>query len=119
MHSMRSGQEDAFRIQPETGAVIFEYPRASPGLGLSYFEVSGRRPSAEGNAYREYACTFSLFVLEGTGTMTVEGTEYALAPHVLVTVLPGNRWSLTGDVKYIVATTPGFYPDQVEEVPEK
>lgn len=118
VQSLRATREDAFKIQPEDGVTIFEYPRVSPGLGLAYFEVSGRRPSKAGTAYHEVACTFSLYVLEGSGKMTVEGSEWELSPHVVVSVLPGNRWSLTGDLKYIVATMPGFYPDQASEVAE-
>lgn len=114
-----SDQSGAFHLSPESGVDIYEYPRSSPLLGLSYFEVNGRRPSDSSKVYLESACTFSLFVLEGSGTMLVDGTEYQLEPKVLVSVLPNTKWCLEGTLKYVVATSPGFFPEQMAEVPAK
>ncbi len=115
MKSEKYSKSDAFVI--DLGKTkIYEYPRLSKAIGLSYFEVEGRRPEPVDKAYLEHDCTFSLFVVEGHGTMTIEGESHSLQKEDLITVLPGNRWFIEGKLSYIVATTPAFYPEQVEEV---
>ena len=97
---------------------IDEYPRILDDLGFAHFKVKGRRPDAEGKAYLESACNFVLYVIEGSATMRINRGEISINKGDLVTVCAGTPWSLKGDVEYVVASTPPFSADQVQEVDE-
>jgi mannose-6-phosphate isomerase-like protein (cupin superfamily) len=112
----KATKADAAVIEPDATLRILEYPRLSKSLGFAHFEIDGRRPEGVGQAYIERDCTFVLYVLRGSGVMTVDGQEFELGPEDLVTVLPGTSWSLQGSLAYVVATTPPFYPEQVETI---
>jgi len=116
MESPKYSRSDAFEIHPAEGSVIYEYPSQSRGLRISFIRVKGRRPAAEDEAFVEHDCTFSLYVVEGSGTVTIDSTQYSVTKDDVVTVLSGKRWVIEGDLAYVVATTPAFYPEQSETV---
>ena len=101
---------------PEDGVSIREFERLDPSLGMATFEITGRRPSTANDYYFEEICTFALYVLEGSGSATVNGEDHKLSKGSMLYVIPGTKWSLEGEMKYLVATSPGFFPEQMSVV---
>lgn len=116
MESPKYSRADAFIIRPAEGTEIYEYPCQSKSLRISYIKVSGRRPAGLNEAFIEHDCTFSLYVVKGRGSIIIEGKTYELKEDDVVTVLAGKRWIIEGELSYIVATTPAFYPEQSEVI---
>lgn len=116
MDSPKYSRSDAFEIHPGEGNTIYEYPCQSRALRISFIRVQGRRPAPADEAYVEHDCTFSLYVVEGSGMVTIDGEPYPVAKDDVITVLSGKRWVIEGDLAYVVASTPAFYPEQSETV---
>ncbi len=116
MESPKYSRSDANVFRPDATTVIYEYPSQSKSLRISVMEVNGRRPAAKDQAYLEHDCTFELYVLQGSGTITIDGQSYPIVKDDVVTVLSGKRWVIEGQLTYLTATTPAFYPEQSETV---
>lgn len=112
MESPKYSRSDAFVVRPDEKGVIYEYPNQSHALRISYMEVNGRRPGEPGKAFLEEDCTFAIYIVDGAGTIWIEGEEYKLGAQDVATVLAGKRWYIEGNLKYVTATTPAFYPEQ-------
>ncbi len=116
MDSPKYSRSDAFVIHPDETTTIYEYPAQSRALRISVMEVKGKRPAQPGVAFLEHDCTFSIYVVAGSGTITIDGQSYQIKKDDVVTVLGGKKWMLEGELTYITATTPAFYPEQSELV---
>jgi mannose-6-phosphate isomerase-like protein (cupin superfamily) len=116
MKSPKYSRSDAFEIHPDDKSAIYEYPNLSNALRMSVMEVRGRRPGTDGKAYLETDCTFMIYVLRGSGQIWIDGEEYKVNEDDVVTVLGGKRWYIEGNLDYLTASTPAFYPEQSTEV---
>ncbi len=53
------------------------------------------------------------YILDGTGTMELDGETFAVSPGAVITIAPGTRHRLTspGGIRTIVFGVPAFDPD--------
>lgn len=95
---------------------IWEYARLDNRLGLARFSVNGRRPSNDKKVFVESECSFSLLVLKGNGVISIKEKEFKLEKYDYVAVPANTPWFIEGELEYVVATSPGFYPEQSKEI---
>ena len=103
--------QDALEGKLPNGAGCFRILIDEPTCGAKQMSLLTNRNFA-GVAGREHVHDVEHFfyILSGSGTLTIEGEAYRLAPHAAVFVPPGARHAIsadeTGDLEYLVMYAP-------------
>lgn len=106
---------EANRFENAATCVAYEYETEGTDINVARVEISGRYPvegSAVNREVRELA-----YVLKGSGTVTVDGTESALAEGDVVSIERGERVHWDGTMTLLLACAPAWNSAQYEHVP--
>lgn len=112
---MKVTKKEAKFIKREQ-TVIYSYPPTSKAISVAFIEVKGRHPAGEKEQFIEHDLHVLFYITDGNGIITVEGEPYGLVKGDVLTVQPGKRYFVEGDLSYVVATSPAYYSDQNEIV---
>ena len=99
----------AFELPGGTKGVIFpSHPTGEQTIVM--VEQHGVFPE-KGYAVND-RCTETIYMLEGSFTITVNEVEHTLNPGELMMILPGERHVIRGDGKSLDIITPAWDPNQ-------
>ncbi len=56
------------------------------------------------------------FILEGSGAVVVSGVTYEVNPFDLIAIRKGEQHTISGELKYIIVTSPPFDPNNEKVV---
>jgi len=92
----------------------FEYPSREPKINGAVTRVKGRYPLRGWVMNKK--CTELVYILRGSGTITVEGKRSAFAKGDMIVIPPGEKYFWRATSTMFVAATPAWYPEQHEAV---
>jgi len=95
---------------------IYKYPLGEKLLSVARMVVDGRHP--ESGYLLEKECNFAMYMTRGKGRYFVGDEIFDVGVGDVVFVPAGNKFASEGDFEYITFDTPGYYPEQSEEVKE-
>lgn len=94
---------------------IFDYDLGTEEVGVSYQELRGRIPK-EGQG-KNLEVDEWYFVLEGTGTVAIDGQDFAIEQGDIVNLPKGSTSCLeANDMKILTITRPNWFEDQYRDV---
>lgn len=93
----------------------FEYPMNDKNINIAYIEIRERYPD-KGFVLNEVIKEIVL-VLNGKGSITIEGKKYILEKDDAFLILPNKKYFFEGDMDTIVTCSPAFYPEQHKLIP--
>lgn len=96
--------------------IAIEYPMGDKDINGAVAEINGRYPDT-GRVFNT-ECKELFYVIEGTGTLTVEGEEVKLAQGDLVLVEPEEKYFFNGHLKLFVPCAPAWNPTQHKKIDE-
>jgi mannose-6-phosphate isomerase-like protein (cupin superfamily) len=64
----------------------------------------------------EHKCDFIYYVLEGTGYFEINGVKEDFSKGNLVIIPHGSAFTYKGNAKFLLVTSPPFFPEQEETV---
>jgi mannose-6-phosphate isomerase-like protein (cupin superfamily) len=67
----------------------------------------------------EHKSEFNYYVIDGTGEFVIAGDRYPCHPGDLIVIPPGTVFTFNGKLKLLLINTPGFSPEQEEELPKE
>lgn len=114
MSSTKVSKEEREEIDLGTKK-FFKYNSPVKELELKKTVLKGRSPENPEKVYVETE-SFALFIIEGDGIISLDGSEYELSSEDVVYVEKGTKWWIEGELEYIVFNTPQWYPEQMQEV---
>ena len=91
-----------------------EYPLGDKDINGAVIELNGRYPSKDRVVNLE--CKEIVYVIKGSGKITVEGEEIKLSERDLILIEAGEKLFLEGNMELFVSCTPAWYPEQRKEV---
>lgn len=95
--------------------IAIEYPMDDKDINGAVIELDGRYPDT-GRVVNE-KCKELVYVIEGAGTLTVEGEEIQLAEGDLAMIEPNEKYFFEGKLKLFTPCTPAWYPEQHKTTP--
>jgi mannose-6-phosphate isomerase-like protein (cupin superfamily) len=98
---------------------IHSYPLKTRTLSVAYMVVKGRHPENQNKFLLEHDCQFIINVTKGTGTIYAGNEKYDVKTGDVIYVPNDNKFSAEGDMEYVTADSPGYYPEQSTEIDEK
>lgn len=112
---MKVTKKEAKFIKREQ-TTIYSYPPTSKAISVAFIEVKGRHPAGGKEQFVEHDLHVLFYVTDGKGIITVEDKPYELTQGDVLTVQPGKRYFIEGDLSYVAATSPAYYSKQNEIV---
>ncbi|KKS90559.1 MAG: hypothetical protein UW69_C0008G0027 [Microgenomates group bacterium GW2011_GWA2_44_7] len=112
---MKVAKNDAKLITREF-TTIYSYPASSKAISAAYIEVKGRHPSGEKEQFIEHDLHVLFYITKGSGTITIENMPYELQEGDVLTIQPGQKYFIEGNISYVVVTSPAYYSEQNEIV---
>ncbi|MBN2585211.1 cupin domain-containing protein [Patescibacteria group bacterium] len=112
MKIILKGQTKTFKNSATCTAI--EYPMGDKDINGAIIELNGRYPDT-GWVVNE-VCKELVYVIEGAGTLTVEGEEIQLAEGDLALIEPGEKYFFDGHFKLFAPCTPAWYSSQHKTV---
>lgn len=91
-----------------------EYSFGDPTINVARVTVHGRYP-AEGRAVNETTKELC-YVLEGSGSICVEGEMYTISAGDALLIQPGERYYWDAEVVLLIPTTPAWTAEQHKHV---
>lgn len=88
----------------------YEYPMDENMINGSLIVLSGRYPET-GCALNEVSKEMA-YVVKGSGRVTVEGKEHALAEGDIVLIDPGEKYFWEGNMEIFMPCVPAWSPEQ-------
>jgi mannose-6-phosphate isomerase-like protein (cupin superfamily) len=95
---------------------VYSYPPTSKAISVAFIEVKERHPAGKKEQFIEHDLHVLFYIIDGSGTVTVENKPYELTKGDVLTVQPGQRYFIEGDLSYVATTSPAYYSDQNEVV---
>lgn len=113
--NMKVGFSEAVRIDRDT-MTIFNYPQKSKAVSVVRIKVHGRHPQQAKTQFIEHDCHVIFYVINGHGKVVVEDVSYDLSAEDTITILPGQRYYVEGEIDYLAIVSPSYYKEQNEVV---
>lgn len=92
----------------------FEYPRLDSRLHGSVVELTGRYPQ-QGRVMNEQ-CAELAYVIEGSGTLVVEGEKVPFAAGDQLFIAPGERYYWEATATLFLPCAPAWYSEQHKDI---
>lgn len=92
----------------------YEYSMEDKDIDGALIELNGRYPE-EGRTVN-LKCKMLVYIIEGSGNITVEGKEIELSNGDLILIEPEEKYFWEGDLKLFISSTPAWYPEQNKKV---
>ena len=96
--------------------VIYKYPTPTKDFDIGHMVVDGRHPADPDHYIIEHDCSFIMYILKGTGTVTAGDSTFNVKPKDVVVVPKENKFAVEGQLEYITFDNPAFYMEQSEEI---
>ncbi|MES2994936.1 MAG: cupin domain-containing protein [Patescibacteria group bacterium] len=112
MRKVSVGEAEEFK----SGTVMTacEYGLGDETINTAKIEVHGRYPET-GWAMNEESKQLC-YILEGAGSLFVEGEEYTIAPEDTFLIQPGERFYWEANIGMLVTCTPAWTPEQYKHL---
>lgn len=102
------------KVQNGEHCVVSEYPLDDRAINGAYVELTGREPD-EGRVVNT-VCKELAYVISGSGSIEIEGSEIFLEAGDIVLIEPGERFFWSGTMKLFLPCHPAWYPEQYQKV---
>ena len=101
---------EARRVENDKACTVWEYG-CGKALGLALARINGRFPQ-EGAVVNE-VCEEAYYVVEGSGTIHYDGSDFELETGDAFFILPNKKFWVEGTgLTLVVPTSPNWYPEQ-------
>lgn len=110
-------KEESTKHQNSPDCIAYEYPIDNKDINGAIIELTGRYP--EKNSGVNTVCQELVYVIEGAGSLKIEGQTTELKTGDMVLINPHEKYVWHGNMKLFIACTPAWYPEQHKEVAEK
>jgi mannose-6-phosphate isomerase-like protein (cupin superfamily) len=94
---------------------IFAYPLETKLMSVAYMKIEGRHPNGDKYLF-ERDCQFVIFITKGSAKVFINNSIYNVEVGDVLYVPSQTRFAVEGNVEYVTFDTPGYYPEQSEEV---
>jgi mannose-6-phosphate isomerase-like protein (cupin superfamily) len=91
-----------------------EYPIGDKDINGAVIELNGRYPD-KGRVVNE-KCKELVYVIGGSGALTVEGQDIQLAEGDMVLIEPAEKYFFEGNLKLFTPCVPAWYTEQHKNV---
>ncbi|HSX28506.1 MAG TPA: AraC family ligand binding domain-containing protein [Candidatus Saccharimonadales bacterium] len=98
------------KFQNSATCTAFEYPSDDKDINGAVITLNGRYPE-KGYAMNE-VCKELVYVVEGTGQLTVGDETQTLQQGDLALLLPGEKYFFEGELTMFMPCSPAWYPEQ-------
>ena len=105
-------KNDAVEFKNAETCIALEYETGTPDINLARIDISGRYPE-HGTAVNTKV-TEIVYVLQGSGSVTVNGVFTALTAGDVISVAVGEAVFWEGELSLVIACSPAWYPGQYE-----
>lgn len=112
MKLVLSSQTKAHKNSESCTAI--EYPMGDKDINGAVVKLTGRYP-AEGRVMNT-KCKELCYVVEGSGTVVVDGQENQLHQGDSILIEPGEAYFWEGQMTMYIPCSPAWYPEQHKEV---
>jgi mannose-6-phosphate isomerase-like protein (cupin superfamily) len=102
------------KFEHGSSCVANEYPVNDSDINVAIIELNGRYPE-KGFAMNEISKELA-YVMEGSGSVIVEGSEVEVCEGDLVMVYPGEKFCWSGKMKLFMPCTPAWNPAQYKTI---
>lgn len=109
---MKTSKEEAITIIPNKNTTVLSYPSSNKFISVARIAVHGRHPAGKNEFFVEQKCHVLLYILKGVGKIMIEDKECRMAPEDVIIIDAGKKYYIAGDIEYMAATSPGYYPEQ-------
>lgn len=107
-------KKDAKCFANSSKCTAYEYDFKDKDLNVALIEINGRYPET-GRVVNE-VCKEIVFVLEGAGSVIIEGKEFKLEEGDQVLIKPKHKYFFDGSLKILTPCVPAWFPEQHKEV---
>ncbi|MBX9831271.1 hypothetical protein K2X40_04910 [Candidatus Babeliales bacterium] len=113
MRIVSKNQAIAHHNSPD--CAVLEYPFGDPDINGAVSRLNGRYP-AQGFVTNT-SCKEMAYVIEGSGKLVVESTEYCFSKGDMLLIAAGEKYYWEGHMTLFLACTPAWYPEQHKNYP--
>lgn len=107
-------KEEAKEFKNSDSCIAYEYPIKDPDINAAVIKLSGRYPDKGRTVNTE--CKELVYVIEGSGKLVVEGSEFDLRQGDALLIDKGERFYWEGNMTLFMPCTPAWSPEQHKEV---
>ncbi len=79
-------------------------------------KIKGRHPEKNDSFLVEHVCNFIMYVTKGKGIVFAGNQAIRVQKDDVVYIPKNTRFAVEGIFEYVTVDSPGFYPEQSEEV---
>ena len=94
-------------------ATEYEFTNNSD-INCAVIRLSGRYP--ENGFAVNSVCKELIYVIEGEGTLVTDQASVTLGQDDMITIHVGDKYSLQGNLKLLISSSPAWYPEQYSTV---
>lgn len=96
--------------------VIQKYPSPTKDFDIGKMVVSGRHPQKANTFALESACSFAMYILNGSGKVYADESVFDVAAEDVVFIPSNCKFAVEGQLEYLTVDVPAYYPEQSSEV---
>ncbi|MBP7837087.1 hypothetical protein KA021_00090 [Candidatus Saccharibacteria bacterium] len=96
--------------------IIFKYPSPTVDFDIGRMVINGRHPEYPNTFLVEDACSFVIYVISGAGKVYVDDETFEVTAQDVIFVPNKTRFAVEGVFEYITFDSPGYYPEQSNEI---
>ncbi len=102
------------KVQNGKSCYAFEYPMGDKEINGAIIGITGKYPE-NGRLVNEKVREM-VYVMQGKGSITIEGDFIQLQEGDLLMIEPGERYVWEGSMRMFVPCVPAWYPEQHKQV---
>jgi len=113
---MKVSKSEVVKIDRSKSTTIFSYPQKTKAVSVVRIKVNGRHPQEDNLKFIEHDCHVLFYIINGKGKVVIEDVNYNLSSEDTITILPGRRYYIEGNLDYLAIVSPAYYREQNEKV---
>ena len=103
-------KKDRIKHENSRQCIAYEYPIDDRDINIAFVEIDGRYPD-KGYAINKKVKEL-VFVLDGSGLITIEKDVYKLEKGDVVLILPNTKFFWNGKLKVLASCAPAWSMEQ-------
>ncbi len=111
-------QKQTIKIKAGKQHIVWDYPMTNKNIGISYQEINGKSP--DNGWWKNSVCEEWYYVMGGKGKALIENKSHDFSSGDIIVLPKMKKHKIIGKkLKLLAITTPDWYYEQSEIIPDK